>query len=299
MSEEEKVVNTGIDDDTPAPEIEAPLMKDTGVEEQARAQGWLPPEEAVEKGVSPDDTVSAQSYLDRGPLMRQIKLLNQRNRTMAQQFDKLQNKVSEAEVQGYEQAVVDLKAQRDEAFDELDNARVRQLDEQIEQHETQKEELIKDQQQQQTFDPETMEFVQANQDWWAKEADTMQFAVNAEKNVKLLNPTMDLDEVYASVQGEVDKFRAAKGRAVTAKEEQKAAPKKDKVSYVAPPRRASTSSGEPDSYSFHDLTSGAKDTYMTMKNYYKDEFGKDYSVDDFVTNQKNAGFTQFEDIVKR
>lgn len=291
-----------VKNEEPKIEVEAPLVKeqDRSVEEKARAQGWLPAEEAIEKGLDPDDAVSAQSYLDRGPVIKQLKMEKQRNRTVAKQLDYLVNELKEAKTQGYEQALAELQMRRNQAYDDLDTSTVRELDDEIERQQHEKDQYLQQvkQHQQQTADPEAIEFVQRNIDWWQREQDTMQYAYTTEAKIKLMHPNKDLEEIYNEVQKEVDAFRIAKGRKIPEQAPIKeAAPKKQKVSYVAPPQRTSESSGD-GSYGFHDLTPGAKDTYMTMKHYYKDEFDREYTVDEFVKNQKECGYSSFDEVIK-
>lgn len=273
---------------------DAQIIEETpSVEEQARAKGWIPPEEAVEKGVNPNDVVDAATYMDREPFIKRIKLLDQRNRTMAQKLDAIINRFDQAETEGYQRAIEELEIQREEAYNELDTQQVRAIDHEIDR---QKKALQDTQQraQQQAQDPEALDFVQNNKDWWGKDVAAMQFAVATEAALKNQNPSMALTDVYDEVQRRVDVFRGVDPKTSTTKETT------PKASFVATPQRGGAASGgAKESYGFNDLNNGAKDVYMSMRQYRMDEFGEDYSVDQFIESQIKAGAVDIDELTKK
>jgi hypothetical protein len=264
-------------------------IESSSPETEAKEKGWIPPEEAVKRGMDPKEAVDAKTFLDREPFIQRIKLLDQRNRTMAQKVDRMLSKFDEAEMQGYQRAIAELENQKDIANEEMDSKKAREIDAAIHEQTRNLEEAQNRQQQSKMDDfPEAAEFVSRNAAWWQKDMQATQYAAILEQKIMAEQPGIDPTEMYNQIQASVDEFRGVQSETP-----------RPKASYVAPPTRASGNAGEATSYDFNDLTSEAKDVYMSMRQYRKDEFGDKYTIDQFIKAQTEHGLVSIEELVKK
>lgn len=251
----------------------------TEQEQEALSKGWLPPDKAEEKGVAKGDIVSAEAFLHAEKWDKQLKIEKQRNQALAQKLDRIMSRWDKAESKGYERALEELKAQRDAAYDEMDTAAARQIDKQIEETQSEYEQLKQEQQQAQVSQvpkEAVQEFINKNKDWLNVDPAATQFADATYRTLTAqgVDPETALDET----QKRVDAFRG-----VTP-----AKSNKEKTSFVAPPSRGKPASGKA-SYSERDLTPDAQSIYRSMKQYKKDNFNMDYTVNDFIKAHKDVG----------
>jgi hypothetical protein len=114
-------------EDTNVPEGQEPEHQIDPVEEQARAQGWVPEDEYTGNG----KWRPAQEFVDRGELFGKIESQNKELKSIREtlaQFKDHHNRVSEA---AYKKAYEDLKAKKEEALNEGDAKLVIAVDEQL------------------------------------------------------------------------------------------------------------------------------------------------------------------------
>lgn len=129
------------------------LAEDVGegltTEEAARAQGWRPYEEYVDKGLDPEKWVDADEFMRRADAS--LPLLRAQNRSLASKVNRLESQTSQmadtirkqeravadavalaqrANQQGYERALAELKAQKREAVANADPEAFDRLEEQ-------------------------------------------------------------------------------------------------------------------------------------------------------------------------
>jgi hypothetical protein len=253
------------------------------VEDVAKSKGWVPPEEAVKRGLDPKDAVDAKTYLDREPFIKQIKLLNQRNKTMAQKVDELLQKFNAADKRTLEKSMEDLESQKIYAYQSQDYSKAKAIEAELEKHKAEVRQL--EAKQVQEAPAEAIEFAERNKSWFQTDTAATSYAILKEQEYRLRYPGMELNEIFDLVQKDVDEFRGVSAEA------KRPAP-------VASPKRSSAPAAKSDSgYSLHDLKPEAKDVYMSMKTYYRDEFKKDYTVDEFVKNQLKANYVNREDLL--
>lgn len=244
---------------------EAPNMED-----QAKGQGWTSKNEF--KG-NPDDWVSAEAYVARGPIMDQVKKLKRSMNSIVEYNQKLEHKLDAAEIRGYEQAVSDLEEKRQTAISEGDANAVEQYNNKINQKNQQ---INQTKQTPQPVAPEVQEFVARNRDWLEKDPRLAQLAMQQEGVIRLEHPEYALDELYEELDKRMAKYT---GKETKESAKPKAQPK---PSYVAPPAaRAGVGTKEGKSYSLDDLTSDAKNIYIAVRNAAKDK-GKDITVDQWA-----------------
>jgi shikimate kinase len=284
MAENEEVIETS-EEETEGAEL-------SNVEQEARKMGWRPPEEAINDGLDPKDAIGAQEYINRGPLMKQIKNQKRQIVTIAQKFDQLLQKFNQAELQGHQRALQELTAQRNAAYDESDLSRVQQAERDMQSHQAQIQTLTErklqdDEQSQATAHPEAHAFMTRNAEWWGKDQSAMQFAAATELRLILQNPELnDTDELYDMVQEEVNNFRnKGKGAPTT------------KGSYVTPPQRGGVnkSAGEP---GYHDLKRDFQDLYDGFKLLYKNTYNQNYTIKQFIDDQLNDPEIEVKDLLK-
>lgn len=260
----------------------------TETEQLAMKKGWQPPEQAIANGLSEEDAVSAETFLHVEPWDKQLKIERQRNNTLSKKLDQIMDRWDKAETQGYERAVAELEARKQAAYDELDVDEVKRIDAELYAQEQERQKLEKERQQRSAEpDPAVLEFIDNNRDWWGTDQAAMQFAGATATALGQSNPNMPTEDVLVEVQKRVNAFRGVTD----------STSKKAKVSYVAPPTRGTQSSSK-STYSAHDLSSEARDVYMSMKRYRQDEFGEDYSINDFVKAQLDTGMVDKKELFK-
>lgn len=123
------------------------------IEDEARAQGW-----------NPEGEFSAEEYVRRGSLFKKIHSQTAQIRELKDTLTKLADHVETSEKAGYERALLDISARRDNAILSGDLDTVRSLDKQAE--------IIKDKQaapvipQSRQFTADEIEFAERNKNWF-------------------------------------------------------------------------------------------------------------------------------------
>lgn len=97
------------------------------VEEQARAQGWVPEDEYTGTG----KWRSAQEFVDRGELFGKIESQNKELKAIRETLAQFKDHHSKVQEAAYKKAIADLKAKKKEALVEGDADLVIEVDEQL------------------------------------------------------------------------------------------------------------------------------------------------------------------------
>lgn len=119
-------------------EEQAPEISE--VEQQARAQGWVPKEEW--QG-DPAKWRPADIFVDRGELLTKIKSQSTEMRELREMLNHLSDQNRKLYEAGYQRAIAELETARDQAIEAGDRQAVRQLDADIKAHEKALEEASK------------------------------------------------------------------------------------------------------------------------------------------------------------
>lgn len=115
-------------EDTNTPEGNEPQDSPVNaVEEQARAQGWVPEEEYQGNG----KWRTAQEFVDRGELFGKIESQNKELKSIRETLAQFKDHHSKVQEAAYKKAVSDLKAKKEEALIEGDAKLVIEVDEQL------------------------------------------------------------------------------------------------------------------------------------------------------------------------
>lgn len=121
-------VNTGVNTEVEEV-VETPQL--TEVEQRAMSLGWKPEDKWVEEGHDAKDHRSAKDFLERGEMIGTIRSTQRELQQTKQAVDHLVNQQKRTYERGYEQAIVDLKAQRKEALAEGDVVKAEEILEKI------------------------------------------------------------------------------------------------------------------------------------------------------------------------
>jgi hypothetical protein len=116
----------------PVTEQQAPAPEVNEVEDRARAQGWVPKDEWTG---DPAQWRPADVYVDRGELLGKIKSQSAELREVKGMMTYLTEQNRRLYEAGYQKAIADLEAQRDQAVEEGNSKAVREIDKQIRAHE--------------------------------------------------------------------------------------------------------------------------------------------------------------------
>lgn len=179
---ETKVEINDKDKGKPATAIETELVVEqeavelTPTEQAAKEQGWVPKEEWVEAGNSPDDWRSAKEFQDRGELYKSLHGTKRELKQTQATLTALQKHHKYVFEKAHKAAVADLKREKRVAMQNEQFDRVEQIDEELEQaneaFQTQKVEL--DQAHQaanvQTPNPDFQNWVNVNP-WYERDSD--------------------------------------------------------------------------------------------------------------------------------
>lgn len=210
MPEQDPVVQT------PAPETppeQAPQVNP--IEEKARAQGWVPKEEWTG---DPAHWRPADVFVDRGELLGKIKSQSSEMRELKGMVEYLAQQNQKLYEAGYQRAIAELEAARDQAIEAGDNKAVREFDRQIREHEKAAAAVAQAPKSKvQTTQAEAAEMYQEflNRNPWYEKDDVMQdWANGAAVKFKTKHPSASDMEVYNYLTEESrkkfpDKFKKA------------------------------------------------------------------------------------------
>ena len=195
VGEEEESTKEHMPPEMPTGEHEESSEKELSeIEQEAMDQGWQPPNEF---DADDKEFVSAAEFLRRGELFDKIKELKHASksetRRLEKQIKELTSLVKESRKQGYEQALKDLEAQRQEAvetgdidaFNKID-ARYADVQRKIaEASQTVEEPSVSE------VDPAALEFQDRNKDW---------FNNNTPENSQMVNQAISIDQHLANAK---------------------------------------------------------------------------------------------------
>jgi regulator of replication initiation timing len=172
----------------------------TEIEQQAMDQGWNP------EGVEGKRNISAEEFVERSSLFDRIHKLEKQTKSNDKVIDALKKYNETISEKAYDRAIQDLKQQKFQALEDGDNARVLELDDQIEKTRAEKPQEIK---------PETTEaystdewntgyegFADKNV-WYGRRADMTKAADRIGLQHKQSNPDVSPEELFTYVQGEI------------------------------------------------------------------------------------------------
>lgn len=276
MSEEQEAQLKPLEELVEESKVEEPKaeVKEESPEDKARSQGWRPKSEY--KGPE-GDWVPADEFLRRGDIFNHIKDIKKELRAVVNENSKLRNKISDAEMRGYQQAIQELEEQKQYASNDGDDYKAQALDEKINAYKQTYQQL-----QQSNVDPEISEYYRKNSDWLGKDQRLTQLALYQDNVIRMENPDFNNAEVLA----ELDK-RMAKHLGREVKEEIKTEPAK--MPPIAPAKRASSEvDAEDRKYSIHDLNPAAKDVFKGIQRIKRD-MGENYTVNDYLAQTENCG----------
>ena len=201
MAEEQKVE---VPEQTPVAEpVQEQAPQVDPVEERARAQGWVPKEEW---SGDPTQWRDAATFVDRGELLGKIKSQSTEMRelkTMVEYLAEQNRKLYDA---GYQRAISELEAARDQAIEAGDQRAVRELDKQIKAHEKAAEEATRTPQPrvartQAEAAEQYQEFLTRNP-WYEKDEVMQDWANGAAVKFKTKHPSASDHEVYSHLSEE-------------------------------------------------------------------------------------------------
>jgi hypothetical protein len=249
-------------------EIVTEQPTEPSVEDKARKMGWKPREDYKD---SPEDWVSAEAFVARQPMIKQIKQMKKSVESLVRYNQNLEKRMKEADLNGYNRAIQDLKQRKEFAVDE---AEIRYIDEQIHNVVENKKALEQEIKSPSPAKQEAVEFAQRNKDWFMVDQRLTDIAVRLEDIVKLENPELDDDEVLFEVERRMQPHLKRD--------------KKVSTNPVAPVSQRGTATGSPvGKITINDLNDEAKATYRAL---HKVDSG--FSVDDFINQAKLCNMDQ-------
>lgn len=132
MAEGNEIPNEGA-----APDAQNIEMSGDPIEDRARMAGWMPYEDWVESGNSPDDWVGAEAFLVKGEMIQKLKKQSRKISEMEQVVNDLaehNKKIAEIE---YNKALKQMKREKSKAYEQGDFDKVVELDEKMEEQKKQ------------------------------------------------------------------------------------------------------------------------------------------------------------------
>jgi hypothetical protein len=161
--------------DDQQPVIESPEGGDEPKQQQpdptviAREKGWKPKEE-YEGDLS--NWVDADEFVKRQPLFDKIRNQSKKLKELEKTIEAISQHYNENIKQAKERAIAELKAERKEAIELGEAARVDAIDQRIEQVKK-----VEEPPKHQALPQEIESFIEANKDWWEKDEDMTFFAM--------------------------------------------------------------------------------------------------------------------------
>lgn len=144
----EQEIQTPQVDETKPTETKTEEVKEpewSQLELEVMDQGWVPKEQWVEAGNSPDDWRSAKEFKERGELFSKIHQLNRETRSQQAALDSMKRHHQFVFEQAHKRALADLKKERRMAMRDEDMDRVEAIEEEMEtlneSHEKQREQF--------------------------------------------------------------------------------------------------------------------------------------------------------------
>jgi hypothetical protein len=207
----EEIVVPSAETPTEKPAEAAPEVSE--IEERARAQGWVPKEEW---DGDPAAWRPATVFVDRGELLGKIKSQSSEMRELKGMVNYLAEQNRKLYEAGYQRAISELEAARDQAVEAGDTRAVRDLDKQIREHEKAAAEAakpVKVRESTNTAEELYRDFIKTNQ-WYEKDEVMQDWANGAAVKFKTKNPNASDQEVYghlsdAARQKFPDRFKRA------------------------------------------------------------------------------------------
>ena len=246
--------------------------KSNPVEDQARAKGWRP--ESEFEG-NPEDFVSAKEYMRVGEMIdRQKKLERQIEKqlgiinSVAKQNQDMYKKFQDAEVQGYQRAVEELRRDRQEALDVGDTVRADQITDEMNVY----KETIKQGEQQAkqspAWSPEVTEFVERNKSWFGPNPQLTQLAMVRDRELRIRYPGKSEEDILQMVENEFSPEKVEN---------------KSSAKPLAAPNRSSDPSVKV-KYGINDLSKDEKSIFAGIK-----QVDPSYTVDKYIQQLKDLG----------
>ena len=271
MSEENNVVEPQVEFVEEAQEA-----RPASVEDDARAQGWVPKSEF--KG-DPKDWRSAEVFVERGPLMKHIKELNRKMESLVTLSEQTSQRAKAAEIVGYKKAVADMKAARTEALEMGDTLRADKLTDTIAQTQSYVQ-AVEAQASQPSIPVEVQNFIEKHKDTWLNYNSPLNcamtnFAMTYEQQIREQNPGISWAEVGEIVEAAVvESFPQAFPKKHTSSPPPTTSPRKTE--------RMNTSGVS----TIHDLPAEARQVYNTVAEI-KKKHGQSYSVKQFLETYRS------------
>jgi hypothetical protein len=198
----------------PVTEQQAPAPEVNEVEDRARAQGWVPKDEWTG---DPAQWRPADVYVDRGELLGKIKSQSAELREVKGMMTYLTEQNRRLYEAGYQKAIADLEAQRDQAVEEGNSKAVREIDKQIRAHEkaledTNRTPIIEDKAAAVQAAQERFEAFKGKNTWYEKDEVMHDWANGAAVKFKSANPRATDEDIYKHLTETVrvkfpDKFK--------------------------------------------------------------------------------------------
>lgn len=172
------------------------------VEQEAINMGWNP------EGVEGKRNISAEEFVERKSLFDRIHKLEKQTKTSDKVIDALKKYNEQISEKAYERAIADLKQQKFQALEEGDNARVLELDDEIEKARAEKPKaIIEEEETVEVYSPDEWndgfsQFVEKNV-WYGRRPDMTKEADAIGVAYKEQNPEVSPEELFLYVQGEI------------------------------------------------------------------------------------------------
>ena len=248
------VQSDGIETVTETPKLDP-------IEEHARAKGWRPESEF---NGNPEDFVSAKEYMRVGEMIDRQKNLERQLKAVAKQNQDMYKKFQDAEIQGYQRAVEELKLSRQEALEVGDAARADQITDQMNSY---KETINQEQQKakQAQVSPDVVDFCERNKDWFRVDQKLTQLAIIRDHELRIKHPEKTDSEIFQIVENEFSPRKRANPPP------------------VATPSRSSESVSKT-KFSINDLTRDERDVFNGIK-----QADPNFTVDQYVKQLKEIG----------
>lgn len=177
MTEEVKPV---LDKTEEVKEVLTVPTEPTEVEVRASDQGWMPKDKWEAEGKNPDEWRPAKEFVDRGELFKTIHQTKRDLKQTQAALTALQRHHQYVFEKAHQQAITDLKKEKRQALKAEDLEKVSELDEEIEQVQTQfqqdRAQMVQQQQAAQVSAPPEFEAWKSSNSWYDADTDMREFA---------------------------------------------------------------------------------------------------------------------------
>jgi hypothetical protein len=255
------------------PELSAELPPENSVEAEARRMGWKPKDEF---GDNPSDWVSAEAYIARGPMIKQIKQMKKSVESLVKYNQNLEKRMKEADLNGYNRAISELKTKKEFAIDDDEKAYYEnQIQEKVQIKQQLEADISKP-----AIKQEAADFAERNKDWFLVDQRLTQIAIQTEQLVKVEHPEFDDEEVLLEVENRM-KSKLPKNDT-----------RKPAASTVAPVSQRGSSPKSGTKLTVNDLNEEAKSVFYAIRS--NDET---FTVDRYIEQAKLCNMDQ--DLLRR